>query len=235
MLAAIGSAVNANVEENENLQSIRFLSGSKSIQIESATDESLVHHAKIASQADIVLLADNVADGPMPIHREHVILTRQMGVPQAMILLTNCDLVGDPELLELVELEVRELLNNFGLPGDEAQCVLDQERAKTSSKSRIGKGPKEIVRLLTESAARRIPIPASEPTHLFSAEVYALARVEAPQGAMTISTGPLSIIMGGNVVQRSIGLESQRPNESGQRRTVLDSKSGPPGWRGRRY
>lgn len=204
MLGAIGAAVNAKVESSENVQSIQFLSGNKNIQIDTATDENLVHHAKIASQADIVLLADNAADGPMPIHREHVILIRQMNVPQAMMLFTNCDLVEDPELLELLELEMRELFNNYGLSGDAAQCVFDQENAKTSSKSKTRKGPEEIVDLITKSSMKRLSTPDSKSIHSFSAEVYSLAKTEAPQGAMTIATGPLTIILNGNTLEAEV-------------------------------
>jgi elongation factor Tu len=85
-----------------------------------------------AAQMDGAILVVSAADGPMPQTREHILLARQVGVPAIVVFLNKCDMVDDPELLELVELEVRELLSKYKFPGDtipiihgSALCALD--------------------------------------------------------------------------------------------------------------
>jgi elongation factor Tu len=76
-----------------------------------------------AAQMDGAILVVSAADGPMPQTREHILLARQVGVPAIVVFLNKCDLVDDPELLELVELEVRELLSSYDFPGDDIPIV----------------------------------------------------------------------------------------------------------------
>ncbi|MCS6778439.1 MAG: elongation factor Tu [Geminicoccaceae bacterium] len=76
-----------------------------------------------AAQMDGAILVVSAADGPMPQTREHILLARQVGVPAIVVYLNKVDMVDDPELLELVELEVRELLSKYGFPGDEIPIV----------------------------------------------------------------------------------------------------------------
>jgi elongation factor Tu len=76
-----------------------------------------------AAQMDGAILVCSAADGPMPQTREHILLARQVGVPALVVFLNKCDLVDDPELLELVELEVRELLSSYDFPGDDIPIV----------------------------------------------------------------------------------------------------------------
>ncbi|HLA86077.1 MAG TPA: elongation factor Tu [Thermoguttaceae bacterium] len=76
-----------------------------------------------AAQMDGAILVVSAADGPMPQTREHVLLARQVNVPRLVVFLNKVDLVDDPELLELVELEVRELLTEYGFPGDEIPVI----------------------------------------------------------------------------------------------------------------
>ncbi|NLF70426.1 MAG: elongation factor Tu [Candidatus Anammoximicrobium sp.] len=76
-----------------------------------------------AAQMDGAILVVSAADGPMPQTREHVLLARQVAVPALVVFLNKCDLVDDPELLELVELEVRELLSKYGFPGDDTPVI----------------------------------------------------------------------------------------------------------------
>ncbi|MCS6757823.1 MAG: elongation factor Tu [Candidatus Devosia euplotis] len=76
-----------------------------------------------AAQMDGAILVVSAADGPMPQTREHILLARQVGVPALVVFLNKCDMVDDPELLELVELEVRELLSSYELPGDDIPVV----------------------------------------------------------------------------------------------------------------
>src|SRR5262252_1611907 len=76
-----------------------------------------------AAQMDGAILVVSAADGPMPQTREHILLARQVGVPYIVVFLNKTDMVDDPELLELVELEVRELLTSYGFPGDSIPIV----------------------------------------------------------------------------------------------------------------
>ena len=76
-----------------------------------------------AAQIDGAILVVSAADGPMPQTREHVLLARQVGVPYIVVALNKCDAVDDPELLELVELEVRELLTSYEFPGDDTPII----------------------------------------------------------------------------------------------------------------
>ncbi len=76
-----------------------------------------------AAQMDGAILVVSAADGPMPQTREHILLARQVGVPYIVVFLNKVDMVDDPELLELVELEVRELLKKYEFPGDEIPVV----------------------------------------------------------------------------------------------------------------
>jgi len=76
-----------------------------------------------AAQMDGAILVVSAADGPMPQTREHVLLARQVGVPYIVVALNKCDTVDDPELLDLVELEVRELLSSYEFPGDDVPVI----------------------------------------------------------------------------------------------------------------
>ncbi len=81
-----------------------------------------------AAQMDGAILVVSAADGPMPQTREHILLARQVGVPALVVFLNKCDLVDDVELLDLVEMEVRELLTKYGFPGDDIKLVKGNAR-----------------------------------------------------------------------------------------------------------
>ena len=79
-----------------------------------------------AAQMDGAILVVSAADGPMPQTREHILLSRQVGVPYIIVFLNKADMVDDEELLELVEMEVRELLDAYDFPGDDTPIVVVQ-------------------------------------------------------------------------------------------------------------
>src|SRR5262249_1645571 len=88
-----------------------------------------------AAQMDGAILVVSAADGPMPQTRGHILLARHVGVPAMVVYMNKCDLVDDPELLDLVELEVRELLTSYDFPGDDipvirgsAVCALEDKQ-----------------------------------------------------------------------------------------------------------
>ena len=76
-----------------------------------------------AAQMDGAILVVAASDGPMPQTREHILLARQVGVPYIVVFLNKCDMVDDEELIDLVEMEVRELLNEYGFDGDETPII----------------------------------------------------------------------------------------------------------------
>ena len=88
-----------------------------------------------AAQMDGAILVVSAADGPMPQTREHILLARQVGVPAIVVFLNKVDLVDDPELLDLVELEVRELLTKYEYPGDEIPIVRGDALSATQAQS----------------------------------------------------------------------------------------------------
>ena len=110
-----------------------------------------------AAQMDGAILVVSAADGPMPQTREHILLARQVGVPYIVVFLNKCDLVDDPELLDLVELEVRELLSKYEFPGDDVPVIRGQSLAAYNSPS-DPEASKCIVELLS-SLDEYIPDP----------------------------------------------------------------------------
>ncbi len=94
-----------------------------------------------AAQMDGAILVCSAADGPMPQTREHILLSRQVGVPKIIVFLNKCDMVDDEELLELVEMEVRELLDAYEFPGDDTPIIKGSAlKALEGDESDIGKG-----------------------------------------------------------------------------------------------
>ena len=110
-----------------------------------------------AAQMDGAILVVSAVDGPMPQTREHILLARQVGVPHIVVFLNKCDVVDDPELLDLVELEVRELLKHYGFPGDETPVVRGSAlKALQGEESDLGQG--SILKLY-EALDAYVPIP----------------------------------------------------------------------------
>ena len=108
-----------------------------------------------AAQMDGAILVVSAADGPMPQTREHIVLARQVGVPAIVVFLNKVDMVDDPELLELVELEVRELLNQYNFPGDEIPVIKGSALAALEGKPE----GKEAILKLMEAVDSYIPQP----------------------------------------------------------------------------
>jgi elongation factor Tu len=110
-----------------------------------------------AAQMDGAILVVSAADGPMPQTREHILLARQVGVPYIVVYLNKADMVDDAELLELVEMEVRELLSKYEFPGDDTPIVKGSAlKALEGDKSEIG--VPSVVKLV-EEMDRYIPVP----------------------------------------------------------------------------
>ncbi|AYH45547.1 elongation factor Tu [Azoarcus sp. DN11] len=110
-----------------------------------------------AAQMDGAILVVSAADGPMPQTREHILLARQVGVPYIIVFMNKCDMVDDAELLELVEMEVRELLSKYDFPGDDIPIVKGSAlKAIEGDKSDLGEG---AIMALADALDSYIPTP----------------------------------------------------------------------------
>ena len=111
-----------------------------------------------AAQMDGAILVVSAADGPMPQTREHILLARQVGVPYIVVALNKVDMVDDPELLDLVELEVRELLSSYEFPGDDIPVVRVSALKALESGDANGEWGKKIIELM-DAVDSYIPLP----------------------------------------------------------------------------
>ncbi len=137
-----------------------------------------------AAQMDGAILVVSAADGPMPQTREHVLLARQVNVPALVVFLNKIDLVDDPELLELVELELRELLTHFGFPGEEIPIVRgDSLRAYNNP---TDPAANKCIGELMDAIDSYIPEPAREVDKPF---LMAVEDVFSIEGRGTVATG----------------------------------------------
>ena len=110
-----------------------------------------------AAQMDGAILVCSAADGPMPQTREHILLARQVGVPYIIVFLNKCDMVDDEELLELVEMEVRELLDKYSFPGDDTPII--RGSAKLALEGDKGPLGEQAIEKLADALDNYIPTP----------------------------------------------------------------------------
>ncbi len=137
-----------------------------------------------AAQMDGAILVVSAADGPMPQTREHVLLARQVNVPRIVVFLNKVDLVDDPELLELVELEIRELLNKYKFPGDEIPII--RGAAVNALKNPNDAKAIEPIMKLVEALDTYIPEPVRETDKPFLMPVEDVFSIK---GRGTVGTG----------------------------------------------
>jgi len=137
-----------------------------------------------AAQMDGAILVVSAADGPMPQTREHILLARQVGVPRLVVFLNKIDLVDDPELLDLVEMEIRELLTKYGFPGDEIPIIRGAGRPAYDNP----KDPEKTkcIQELMEAIDSYIPEPVREKDKPF---LMAVEDVFSIEGRGTVATG----------------------------------------------
>ncbi|MGE5702477.1 MAG: elongation factor Tu [Clostridia bacterium] len=109
-----------------------------------------------AAQMDGAILVVSAADGPMPQTREHILLSKQVGVPYIVVFMNKCDMVDDEELLELVEMEIRDLLSTYEFPGDDTPVI--KGSAKEALENPTGEWAKKIVELM-DAVDSYIPTP----------------------------------------------------------------------------
>ncbi|AWB46138.1 elongation factor Tu [Paenibacillus sp. CAA11] len=136
-----------------------------------------------AAQMDGAILVVSAADGPMPQTREHILLSRQVGVPYIVVFLNKCDMVEDEELLELVEMEVRDLLNEYEFPGDDTPIT--RGSAREALQNPDGEWAKKIVEMF-ETIDTYIPLPERETDKPFLMPVEDVFSIT---GRGTVATG----------------------------------------------
>jgi len=138
-----------------------------------------------AAQMDGAILVVSAADGPMPQTREHILLARQVGVPYIVVYMNKVDMVDDPELLDLVELEVRELLKKYEFPGDEIPVIRGSAKQAMDGQGKDAKANESIVKLM-EAVDTYIPDPKREtdkPLLMAVEDVFSIS------GRGTVGTG----------------------------------------------
>jgi len=138
-----------------------------------------------AAQMDGAILVVSAADGPMPQTREHILLARQVGVPFIVVYMNKCDMVDDPELLDLVELEVRELLKKYEFPGDEIPVIRGSAKQAMDGGGKDAKANESIMKLM-ESVDTYIPTPQRDVEKPFQ---MAVEDVFSISGRGTVGTG----------------------------------------------
>ena len=140
-----------------------------------------------AAQMDGAILVVSAADGPMPQTREHILLARQVGVKYIVVYLNKCDMVDDPELLELVEMEVRDLLSSYGFPGDEIPVVKGSSLKVLESTSKDPDAPEyACMKELMEAVDSYIPTPERPVDQAF---IMPIEDVMTISGRGTVVTG----------------------------------------------
>jgi len=138
-----------------------------------------------AAQMDGAILVVSAADGPMPQTREHILLARQVGVPYIVVYMNKCDMVDDPELLDLVELEVRELLKKYEYPGDDIPVVRGSAKQAMDGGGKDAKANESILKLM-EQVDSYIPTPQRDVEKPFQ---MAVEDVFSISGRGTVGTG----------------------------------------------
>ncbi len=138
-----------------------------------------------AAQMDGAILVVSATDGPMPQTREHILLARQVGVPAIVVFLNKCDMVDDPELIDLVEAEVRELLKKYGFPGDETPVIRGSALKAVEATSADDEALKPIMELV-KACDEYIPEPQRDTEKPFLMPVEDIFSIE---GRGTVVTG----------------------------------------------
>ncbi|HMJ66751.1 MAG TPA: GTP-binding protein, partial [Candidatus Binatia bacterium] len=135
-----------------------------------------------AAQMDGAILVVSAADGPMPQTREHILLARQVGVPAIVVYLNKVDLVDDPELLDLVEMEIRDLLNKYQFPGDKTPIIRGSATQAMAGKPEAEKSIQELLTAIDGF----IPLPTREVDKPFLMCIEDVFNIE---GRGTVVTG----------------------------------------------
>ena len=186
-----------------------------------------------AAQMDGAILVVAATDGPMPQTREHILLARQVEVPSIVVFLNKVDMVDDPELLDLVEMEVRELLTKYEFPGDDIPVI----RGSALKALEAGDDPDDpayaCIQELMDAVDSYIPTPARPVDKPF---LMPIEDVFGIKGRGTVATGRIErgVVKVGEEVE-IVGIHAADPQGRGHRRRDVQEAAGPgPGGRQRR-
>ncbi|WP_232699792.1 elongation factor Tu [Brevibacillus daliensis] len=162
-----------------------------------------------AAQMDGAILVVSAADGPMPQTREHILLSKQVGVPYIVVFMNKCDMVDDEELLELVEMEIRDLLSQYEFPGDDTPVV--KGSAKEALDNPTGEWAQKILELM-EAVDSYIPTPERATDKPFLMPVEDVFTIT---GRGTVATGRVErgVIKVGDAIE-IIGLQEETRNST---------------------
>jgi len=170
-----------------------------------------------AAQMDGAILVCSAADGPMPQTREHILLARQVGVPHIVVFLNKCDMVDDEELIELVEMEIRELLNKYEFPGDDTPIVRGSALVALECESKDSKAPEYApINELMAQVDAYIPTPERPTDKPF---IMPVEDVFSITGRGTVATGRVE--RGTIKVGEEVEIVGLTPQDEGIKKTTV--------------
>ncbi len=180
-----------------------------------------------AAQMDGAILVVSAADGPMPQTREHILLARQVGVPALVVFMNKCDMVDDPELLELVEMEVRELLSKYNFPGDDIPIIKGSALAALeNSDPKLGHDAVLELMAAVDAYIPQPERPIDQPFLMPVEDVFSIS------GRGTVVTGRVErgVVKVGEEIE-IVGLKAHPEDHRDRRRNVPQAARSGPGWR----
>ncbi|MBN1909632.1 MAG: hypothetical protein JW818_07835 [Pirellulales bacterium] len=185
------------------------------VEVTAVKSDNVAEQAPSCSVADGVAIVMDARDGPMPIHREHIVFARQMTVPTILVVFTHTDAIDDPELLELEELEMRDLLNEYGWQGDAALVVYDSERASVGDRVGVPLGLRAFGQYLARLPSRPAA-PQGVMTAGCSAGIYTLSMEEAyPLKTTGLAPGKYTVLLGDSTFDVQVHSEGRiRPKQN---------------------
>jgi hypothetical protein len=194
------------------------------LEITTSKSDSVLAHASTSDVADLAVVAVDARNGPMPVHREHILFARQMHIPTVLVAFTHSDAIDDPELLELEELELRELLGMYDYNGDEAIVAFDSSAARIEHVAGAPMGAHSLLQSLSRQV-RRSPMPSSIQSDVCILDVYALAEIQAfPLKTKGIVSGEYTLVLGASVAKAMVHADPAiAPGETGFARVTFDS------------
>lgn len=171
--------------------------------------------AAAAHNSDFVLLVTDATQGPLPIHREHAMILRQLGIKAIGLLFANTEQLSGMsdalELLELEELEVREVLNAYDLPGDTVTCFHDTKLPGIDPAPQLILGVSGIVEWLKSQEARSLPSPPPATIHECESEIYVMTQEESGHSRPLANGDSVGVFMNGDLGEGTIGADSELP------------------------
>jgi hypothetical protein len=223
LLSEVAAASGVSADDSTDGMDVVATIQNRPVTMRTARSDNVAAHVSACSVADLVVIAVDARKGPMPVHREHIFFAGQMRIPAILIAFTHSIAIDDPELLELEELEMRELLDLCGWNGDEAIVAFDSDRARVEHAAGAVMGARALSNCFS-SAAQRSQTPPEVVSSGCSAEIYALAEVQAfPLQTTGLSSGEFTVVLGGSMPKVQVHpTRTIDPGESGHATLAFD-------------